>query len=224
MNYPVQLFVHCEADRQLAAALYGESWAMMIGHRQSGKSTTIAAAMRLLKQWHPNIKVYHITLSDPIPDLAALWESLHIRLHVLDSRRFPMPQPDSLGRVVCTADTFLAMFTPDASASPSEAAAKTSAWLVIDEMNVLAGMAGIGSFLSELRACRDQRGNGWLLRSVVLVGTQVVKDLVADIDPSRPAKRFYAPYDVVSVMFPPRTAWEHCSWCYIVVSAAQSSA
>lgn len=220
MNYPVQLFVPCEADGQLAAALYGESWAMLIGHRQSGKSTTVLAAKRLLKQRDPSINVYHITLADPIPDLAALWKRLHTRLHALNRRRFPMPQPDSLGRIVCTADTFLAMFTPDASASPSEAAAKTPAWLVIDEMSALAGMAGTASFLSNLRVCRDQRANGWLLRSVVLVGTPVVKDLVADLDPSRPAKRLYSPYTVVSVIFPPRTARELCSWWYIVVSAA----
>ena len=174
-----------ESDQKLANILRDGRWSMLIGHRQSGKTTTGIAARQLLAQQHPLLEVYHITLTSPIVAVDDLWTQIHDRLHSLNPGRFPKRSFNYAERKF----EFEAMFSPSSPQS-----GKVS--LILDEAGLLDSMEGLDTFLTVMRMLRDQRPNGFSLHSLVLMGTEALKWAVSP--ESRSGKLLnYSPFSLV---------------------------
>lgn len=161
---------------------------MVVGHRQSGKTTTGIVAAKLLQQQQqtmtgPKVDVYHITLTSPMPTAASLWEQMHKQLHSLNPGRFPMPQ-EGFDQY-----SFALLFSPSTSSD--------RIGLIVDEAGLLYGMEGIDTFLTVMRTLRDQRSNGFTLHSLVLMGTEKLNLAVSPsrTDPLKPLN--YSPFSLV---------------------------
>ena len=162
-----QGFVETETEQQLASNILGGAWCLLLGHRQSGKSTTVVAAQEILSASEQRIQLEHISLEDEFDSSEEFWCYLADRLHSVDPQRFPLADPAQLA--ANPSKLMWEWFRPGEG--------KTAVAIAIDEAALLVSIQDIGKVMAKFRAFRDAR-NRSQLRSVVLVGTEAVARLM----------------------------------------------
>lgn len=190
VNPPYQCYVTTPSDAELAEAMSSGLYCMLVGHHQAGKSSTVLGAANVLKQAGSSLDVYHISLFGTLTSASQLWQLLGQRLHLLNSSRFPLPQfLSSFKGANLDADYSLSWFMPQAG--------RSGVALVIDEAAIVENLEELTDVLSDFTVCRDQRMNGWLLHSLVLLGTERIVSMVAKANDS--GGRLLTPYTVVRI-------------------------
>ena len=198
VNPPFECFVTTPSDAWLAEAMSSGLYCMVVGHREAGKSSTVLAAKDLLEHAGSSVDVYHITLFGTVIIASQLWEQLGNRLHFLNSSRFPLPQPPGPDKHVSFGpEQFFSWFVPQAG--------RSRVAVVIDEAANMENMQDLSDVLSAFSVCRDQRMHGWLLHSLVLVGTERIVSMVANANNS--GARLVSPYTVVRIQ---------STWCLLL--------
>ncbi|CAL8465133.1 g4668 [Coccomyxa elongata] len=193
VNPPYECFVTTPSDAELAEAMSSRLYCMLVGHRQAGKSSTALAASDILRHAGSSLDVYHTTLFGTVTSTSQLWQQLGKRLHFLNSSRFPLPQHVSSDKMTgFNAEYFFSWFMPQAG--------RSRVALVTDEAANMGNMEDLNDMQSALRVCRDQRMNGWLLHSLVLVGTEQIVSMVAKANII--GAQLVAPYTVDKKIYP----------------------
>ena len=85
-----QSYVQTETEEQLASNILAGAWCLVLGHRQSGKTSTVLATRRILRTSGPHIQLLHIPLYKAYASSGELWQFLARRIHGMDPLRFPV--------------------------------------------------------------------------------------------------------------------------------------
>ena len=181
-------FVETETEQQLACNILAGAWCLVVGHRQSGKSSTVMAANQILNASGQHIQLLHISLQSEYASSGELWHFLARNMHSLDRIRFPLTNPAELA--ARPLDLIWEWCRP--------CEGRTSVALAIDEAALLGSIQDIVQLMAEFRAFRDARQ----LHSLVLVGTERVARLMEAVNSSVSA-RYYSPFTWVSLCMKP---------------------
>ena len=152
-----QGYVETETEWQLAGDILGGAWCLVVGHKQSGKSSTVAAAKEILRASGEHIQLMHISLQREYASSGEFWHFLADRMHAIDPFRFPLTDPAQLA-----ADPLNLMWEWFYHCEGSTAVA-----IAIDEAARLGSIQDIVVLMAEWRALREAQNQ---LRSVVFVG------------------------------------------------------
>ena len=177
-------YVETETDWRLANSILSGAWCLVLGHEQSGKSSTVAAAQEIVRASGEHIQLLHISLQDGYAGSGELWHYLADRMHGIDPDRFPLADPAQL-----TTDPLSLMWE---WFRPCEG--RTAVAIAIDEAALLGSVQDIVQVMAEFRALREEQNQ---LRSVVFVGTEAVARLMDAV--KRDAPRYYSPFTWVSL-------------------------
>ncbi|CAB4463188.1 unnamed protein product [Rhizophagus irregularis] len=162
-----------EAVERLGNFLRDGKFCLLCGHRQSGKTTTAYA----IEEWlltNCEKDVYAMNLNNGIvindgPE--KFWWSMCCQLESLDENRFSLDK-----RKESSLSTFVGFFS-----KPNHPNAKECI-LIVDEASYIGGNDGdktiIQSFIGALRTLKDGRRNQFGLYSVLLVGTELIKEFL----------------------------------------------
>ncbi|BDA40752.1 hypothetical protein COCOBI_01-4060 [Coccomyxa sp. Obi] len=188
VNPPFECFVETPSDEKLADAMFAGSYCLLVGHRQAGKSSTVIAAEMKLQEGGSSLDIYHVTLFGTLTSESQLWQQLGQRLNYVDSSRFPAPNE----KIGFDAETFFSWFMPKQG--------RSAVALVIDEAANMANIQDLSAVLSAFRVCRDQKPHGWLLHSLVLVGTERIVSMVVTANSS--GAQLVSPFTVDKNLYP----------------------
>lgn len=167
MDVLSQGFVETETEWQLVDCILRGAWCLLVGHRQSGKSSTVQAARQILEASGQQVQLVHTSLEKGHASSGELWHFLADRMHVMDPIRFPLADPAELA-----VKPLSLMWGWFCAREGGKAVA-----LAIDEAALLGSIQDIVEVMAELRALRDAQGVSQL-RCVVLVGTEAVVRLL----------------------------------------------
>ena len=179
-----QGYVETATDWQLANSILSGAWCLVLGHKQSGKTSTVAAAQEIVRASGERIQLMHISLQEGYASSGELWHFLADRMHGIDPDRFPLADPAQL-----TTDPLSLMW---GWFRPCEG--RTAVAIAIDEAALLGDIQDIVQVMAELRALREAQNQ---LRSVVFVGTEAVARLMDAVNSNAP--RYYSPTTWVSL-------------------------
>jgi hypothetical protein len=173
VHVDINYYIEPKEVEQLGNLLRDGKFCLLYGYRQSGKTTTAYA----IKQWlvtNYDKEVYVMNFnSGTVIDkgLEEFWHSICYQLKSLDNKRFPFDTHDK-----ASSFTFVEFFSKKNYPNEKESI------LIVDEASYIGGnnanKAIIQSFIGSLRSLKDGRGDQFSLYSVLLVGTELIKEFL----------------------------------------------
>ncbi|RGB29102.1 hypothetical protein C1646_714278 [Rhizophagus diaphanus] len=162
-----------EAVESLGNFLRDGKFCLLFGHRQSGKTTTAYAIEEwLLANCDKDVYVMNLNNGTVINDgPEKFWRSICCQLESLDKNRFSFDKREEASSL-----TFVGFFS-----KPNHPNARESI-LIVDEASYIGGNdvdeTIIQSFIGALRSLKDGRRNHFGLYSILLVGTELIKEFL----------------------------------------------
>ena len=194
-----QGYVETESDWQLASDLLGGAWYLVVGHKQSGKSSTVVAAQEIVRASGEHTQLMHISLQRGYASSGEFWCFLAGRMHAIDPVRFPLADPAQLA--TRPLNLMWGWFRPGEG--------RTAVVIAIDEAARLGSIQDIVVLMAQWRSFRTAGRSNTLLRSAVFVGTEALARLMDRVNSDAPSA--YSPFTWVSVSIEPKLRQLGCA-------------